>query len=51
MGCWWMQKFSIPVSAQTVPYYKPLSGDVQFRENREREREKERERRGEGHIK
>jgi hypothetical protein len=41
MVCWWMQKFLIPVCVQTVPNYKPLSGDVKFRENREREKKKE----------
>ena len=44
IGCRWMQKFLIPVSVQRVPNYKPLSGDVKFREKRERERERDRQR-------
>jgi hypothetical protein len=46
-----MQKFLIPVSVQTVPNYKPLSGDVKFREKMERERERERERESESERK
>jgi hypothetical protein len=35
MRRWWMQKFLIPVSVQTVPNYKPLSCDVKFWEGKE----------------